>query len=224
MTNGEDPCQGIVDAIDSLHQQILDLESQLDGATGVERTVLQGAIRHAQQRIQDEQRALQRCRKNPPRLPPAAFVSVFAGTATVRTDSSEFPGPKTGPFQIPLTFSHDHRIFVVSNFTTKVGGITINQSGGGRGEVDAALGSVNLEIQFNVGLPIVGDATLTFFSPRQFTTEEVPPLGQFHPHGKRLDHSTAELTLAGASTASDNIIADGTKVEALLAGILTPLP
>jgi hypothetical protein len=225
MANGDDPCQSIVDAIDALNQNLLDLEAQEQGAIGVERTVLQGLIRHDKQRIQEEQSALKRCRANPPAPVPPPFVSTFSGIATVRTDNGEALGPFRGSFSMPWVFSHDHRVFVVSGFRTKIGKLTVTQSDGGRGDFDPALGASNLEIAFNVDLGgFVGDGTLAFFSPGQFTTEQARALGDFHPHGSRLVRSSGDLTLAGTSTITDNVIAGGTHVEVLLAGTLTPLP
>ena len=61
MSDG-DPCQGIIDAIDALNQEILDLGAQMDGATGPERSILMSRIAHAQQRIKDEEAALRMCR------------------------------------------------------------------------------------------------------------------------------------------------------------------
>jgi hypothetical protein len=218
MSNGEDPCQGIVDAIANLQQEILDLKEQEQDAIGPARTIIQMRLANVNQRIREEEQALQRCRKNPPPPPPPPFVVTFTGNATVTTDNNKARGPFDGPFNVFLTFSKDHRVFVLSGFNSTLQGISISQTSGGRGDFDPSTGSTQLELGVNVKLPIPGDsdAALNFFSPNQLTTERA--------QGSRLNRATGELTLAGASTLSDNVFVNGTHVQVLLAGTFTPLP
>jgi hypothetical protein len=226
MSNGDDPCQGIVDAIDNLQQTILDLEQQEQDAIGPARTIIQIRLANVNQRIKEEEQALQRCRKNPPPPPPPPFVVTFMGNAIVSTDNSRAAGPFEGPFTVPLTFSQDHRVFVLSGFNSTLQGISISQTSGGRGDFDPSTGSTQLELGVNVKLPIPtdSDAELDFFIPNQLTTEQAQSVGRFSPNGSRLNRATGELTLAGASTLSNNVFVNGTHVQVLLTGTFTPLP
>jgi hypothetical protein len=224
MSNDDDPCQSIVDAIDGLRQALLDLRAELQDAPGPARSIIMGLMRNTQLRIVQEEQVLQRCRKNPPAPQPAPLVVTFAGNATVRTDNTDAAGPFTGAFAVAITFSHDHTIFLLSGFSTTVGGISIRQTSGGRGTFNPPTGETELEIGLTLGLPIGGDASLNFFEPHQLTTERAQQSGPFGPTGSRLNRETGEISLAGASAISDNIFADGTNVEAVLLGTLTPLP
>jgi hypothetical protein len=226
MSNGDDPCQSIVDAIANLQQMLLDLQAQEQDATGPELSILRWRIMHTNQQIQIEEQTLQRCRKNPPPPPPPPFIVNFSGTAEVHTDSSQAPGPFDGPFAVSLAFNQDHTIFVLSGFQTTVQGIAISQTSGGRGEFNPATGSTQLELGLNVKLPIPGDsdATLDFFSPHQLTTEQPPTVGPFSPQGNRLSRATGSIALAGASTFSNNVFANGTNVMVLLIGTFMPVP
>lgn len=224
--NGGDPCQPIIDAIDRLNQTLLDLQAEEQDAISVELTIIRGLIKNTNQRIKDEEQALQRCRKNPPPPLPPPFVVTFAGTATVQTDNSSASGPFTGNFSVGLTFTQDHKIFLLQGFSVKLQKVSVSQTSGGEGFFDPSTGSAQLEVGTKLVLPIPGntDATLNFFDPNKFTTEQAHTVGRFSPKGSRLNRSTGEITLAAASTISDNIFVNGTNVQVILAGTFTPLP
>jgi len=225
----QDPCQKIIDAIESLEQKKLELQDELNGASGLEITILQKRIAALNLRLKNERAALIRCQEHPPiHNPPlptlSATLTVPVDGIVAVTDNSNAKGPFTNKKEvvIPLIFDFDRKtatVFPLINI--ELGSVTIQQLTGITATFDKPTGALDVPARFRI-LTSFGGAVLDFPFPG-LTTESGLAVGPFRPTGMRMD-GAGKITLSGASTTTDNFLFGSTHVQVTITGVISPLP
>jgi len=224
-------CQHFAIAVDSLNEQIMNLEDELNNAPGIEITILQHRIRELRQRLAREQKLLDACIRNPQPEPhpPSDFIATWTMVATVRTSNSRFPGPVTVNLVSALNFPRGCQSVRLVGFSFMLpNGASVQQPFAADGSFNAEVGEINLPVTLLLTVPQIPDgfdkdAIVTFDSPG-LTTEVERPAGPFSgAEGVRLNRNTGQFSLVGTGIASQSIF-DGTIIEMRLDGVLNPVP
>ena len=224
-------CQHFAFAVDSLNEQILNLEDELNNAPGIEITVLQHRIRELKDRLAREQKLLDACISNPQPEPQPTpdFITAWTMVATVRTSNPRFPGPVSVNLVSALNFPAGCQSVRLVGFSfTLPNGASVQQPFAADGSFDAGSGEIDLPITLLLTVPQIPDgldkdAIVTFDGPG-LTTEVERASGPFNgAQGVRLNRDTGQFSLVGTGIASQSIF-DGTIIEVRLDGVLNPVP
>ena len=224
-------CQHFAIAVESLNQQIANLEEELQNAPGIQVTVLQHRIQELRKRRDREQKLLDACVINPQPEPKPSpdFIATWTMVATVRTSNSRFPGPVSVNLVSALNFPAGCESVRLVGFSfTLPNGASVQQPFAADGSFNAGIGEINLPVTLLLTVPQIPDgldkdAIVTFDGPG-LTTETERAGGPFSgAQGIRLDRNTGQFSLVGTGIASRSIF-DGTIIEVRLDGVLNPVP